>query len=106
MQFEYIVISTFSAHADSKSEPTPAKEEEPPKVESDPESDIELDLLDTVIEGDKDADSQEMGDDDKEPTEEDMDQAGDLRAKAAKSFSNGEFEGKQSQHKCLRRCKM
>lgn len=62
------------------------------KVDSDPESDIELELLDTVLESDE-ADAQEMGDEDKEPSEEDMDQAGDLRAKAAKAYSNGELEG-------------
>lgn len=63
------------------------------KTESDPESDIELELLDTVLEGDKDADSQEMGDDDKDPSEEEMDQSSDLRSKAAKAYSNQEFEG-------------
>lgn len=34
-----------------------------------------------------------MGDDSKEATEEEMDQAGDLRGKAAKSYSEGDFEG-------------
>jgi suppressor of tumorigenicity protein 13 len=63
------------------------------KEESDPESDVELELLDTVIEGDADADSQEMGDEGKEPTEEEMDQASDLRSKAAQAYSNQEFEG-------------
>lgn len=81
----------------------PTVEEEPPKpAESDPESDIELELLDTVIEGDE-ADAQEMGDEDKEPSEEDMDQAGDLRSKAAKAYSNGEFEGELETDQCSSR---
>lgn len=65
-------------------------------MESDPESDIELDLLDTLIQPDTE-ESQEMGDDTKEATEEEMDQAGDLRGKAAKSYSEGDFEGKPVQ---------
>jgi suppressor of tumorigenicity protein 13 len=50
-----------------------------------------LELLDTIIEPDFDP-SQEMGDDNKEASEEEMDQANDLRGKAAKAFSDGEFE--------------
>lgn len=78
--------ASASAKAEAKVEPEPEK-----PMESDPESDIELELLDTVLEGDE-ADAQEMGDEDKEPTEEDMDQASDLRGKAAKAYSNGEHE--------------
>lgn len=51
-----------------------------------------MDLLDTVIQPDTD-DPQEMGNDDKEATEEEIDQAGDLRGKAAKAYSEGNFEG-------------
>jgi suppressor of tumorigenicity protein 13 len=85
----------FSAKAEAKpgTTSTPQTEEEPMKEDSDPESEVELELLDTVIEGDTDADSQEMGDESKEPTEEEMDQAGELRSKAAKGYSNQEFEG-------------
>lgn len=35
-----------------------------------------------------------MGDDSKEATEEEMDQASDLRGKAAAAYSEGNFEGK------------
>lgn len=52
---------------------------------------MELDLLDTVVQPDMD-ESQEMGDDTKEATEEEMDQASDLRGKAAKAYSDGDFE--------------
>lgn len=47
--------------------------------------------MDTIIEPDTDP-SQEMGDDSKEATEEEMDQSNDLRSKAAKAFGDGEFE--------------
>jgi suppressor of tumorigenicity protein 13 len=47
--------------------------------------------MDTLVEADLDP-AQEMGDDSKEPTEEEMDQANDLRGKGAKAFSDGEFE--------------
>lgn len=88
-------MSTCSAKAEAKAETTftsPPPKSEEPKAESDPESDVELDLLDTVVQPDTD-ESQEMGDDSKEATEEEMDQAGDLRGKAAKSYSEGDFEG-------------
>lgn len=65
------------------------KDEEPP-AESD-ESEVELELMDTIIEGDSDP-SQEMGEENKEPTEEESDQADDFRGKAAKSYASGEFE--------------
>lgn len=88
--------STFSAKAEAKAEtfsaPPPPQPEEP-KEESDPESDIELDLLDTVLAPDTDP-SQEMGDDSKEATEDETDQASDLRGKAAKAYSEGDFEGR------------
>lgn len=50
-----------------------------------------MELLDTIIQPDND-DSQEMGDDTKEATEEEMDQASESRGKAAKAYSNGDFE--------------
>lgn len=52
-----------------------------------------MDLLDTVVSPDND-EAQEMGDDTKEATEEEMDQASELRGKAAKAYSEGDFEGK------------
>lgn len=66
-------------------------EEPEPEEDSEPESDIELDLLDTIIEGDIDQ-SQEMGEDEKMPTDEEVDQASEFRGKAAASYNNGEFE--------------
>lgn len=85
---------TCSAKAEAKAEtfttpPPPAAEA---SEESEQESDVELDLLDTVLQPDNDA-SQEMGDENKEATEEEMDQASELRGKAAKAYSNGDFEG-------------
>lgn len=47
--------------------------------------------MDTLVKPDEDA-SQEMGDENKEPTEEEMDQASELRGKAAAAFGDGEFE--------------
>jgi len=84
-------------HASSKAEAkaetftAPPFEPEEPKIESDPESDIELDLLDTVIAPDNEP-PQEMGDDTKEATEEEIDQASELRGKAAKAYSDGDFK--------------
>jgi len=66
-------------------------EEPEPEEASDPESDIELDLMDTIIEGDADP-SQEMGEDEKLPTDDEVDQASEFRGKAAASYSNGEYE--------------
>lgn len=60
-------------------------------MEDEQESDIELELMDTLVTPDTDP-SQEMGDDTKEPTEEETDQADELRGKAAAAFSNGDFE--------------
>ncbi|XP_070504337.1 hsc70-interacting protein 1-like [Chironomus tepperi] len=69
-----------------------AKMEEPkPEEDSEPESDIELDLMDTIIDGDTDP-SQEMGEDGKIPTDDEIDQASEFRGKAAASYSNKEYE--------------
>lgn len=95
-RLETSLLFFCSAKAEAKAETTftapPPKKEEPVE-ESDPESDIELELLDTIVQPDND-ESQEMGDDSKEATEEEMDQASELRGKAAKSYSEGDFEGK------------
>lgn len=64
---------------------------EPQAEESDPDSEVELDLMDTVIEGDSDP-AQEMGEDNKEATEEEIDQSDDFRGKGAAAYSNAEFE--------------
>uniref|UniRef100_U5EJ47 Putative hsc/hsp70-interacting protein n=1 Tax=Corethrella appendiculata TaxID=1370023 RepID=U5EJ47_9DIPT len=70
-----------------------AKAEEPetePIIESDPESDVELDN-EGVIEADPE-DSHEMGDKNKETTEEDMDQASDIRSRAAAAYSEKNYD--------------
>ncbi|XP_033241953.1 hsc70-interacting protein 1-like [Drosophila miranda] len=54
------------------------------------ESDVELDM-EGVIEPDLDP-AQPMGDSSKEPTEEEMDQAGDVRGEAAKAYGEQKFE--------------
>lgn len=88
-----IINLNFSAKAEATTTetPRPPPKQEEPEVEEDPDSDIELELMDTLVEPDTDA-SQEMGDDNKEATEEEMDQVNDMRIKAAKAFSDGEFE--------------
>lgn len=81
-----------SAEAKSETFTAPPSAPEPtPKVDSDPESDVELELLDTVVQPDNE-EPQEMGDETKEATEDEMDQASDLRGKAAKAYSDGDFE--------------
>ncbi|KAH8387653.1 hypothetical protein KR093_008545 [Drosophila rubida] len=57
---------------------------------SEPESDIELDM-EGVIEADKEP-AQPMGDSAKEPTDEEIDQAGDLRSQAAAAYSEQKFD--------------
>ncbi|EDV92149.1 hsc70-interacting protein 1 [Drosophila grimshawi] len=57
---------------------------------SEPESDVELDM-EGVIEADSDP-AQPMGDSGKTPTEEEIDQAGDLRAQAAGAYSEQKFD--------------
>lgn len=56
-----------------------------------------MDLLDTIVEPDN-SESQEMGDESKEATEEEMDQSSELRGKAAQAYSEGNFEGKIYYH--------
>lgn len=84
----------FSPKAETKPEASSPKTAEPAKEEKkepEDESDVELDLMDTLVAPDEDP-SQEMGDENKEPTEEEMDQASELRGKATKAFGDGEFE--------------
>ncbi|XP_055389808.1 putative protein FAM10A4 [Condylostylus longicornis] len=76
-----------------KPSPTSKAPDSEPKVEeedSEKESDVELDM-DGVIEPDTD-DPQEMGDKNKEVTEEEIDQASDLRSQAASAYSEQKFE--------------
>ncbi|XP_044727106.1 putative protein FAM10A4 [Chrysoperla carnea] len=67
----------------------PAMEEE--KNDSDPESDLELDM-EGVVEPDKLDDSQFMGDINAEPSEENLEKADEKRSEAMKEFSEGHFE--------------
>lgn len=80
---------------DVKSKPRPMEsesdsEEVVPEVETESESDLELDM-EGVIEGDSEED-QPMGDSSKTPTEEETDQASDLRSQAAAAFSDQKFQ--------------
>lgn len=71
--------------------PQPKTEPEPtPEAQESEESDIEIDN-EGVVEPDNE-EPQAMGDEAKEPTEEEMDQAGELRSKAAAAFSERNFE--------------
>uniref|UniRef100_A0A0A1XI49 Hsc70-interacting protein 2 n=2 Tax=Zeugodacus cucurbitae TaxID=28588 RepID=A0A0A1XI49_ZEUCU len=64
--------------------------EESELEDSDPESEVELDL-EGVIEADTDAE-QPMGDTNKTPTEEEIDQASDLRSQASAAYAEQKFE--------------
>lgn len=65
-------------------------EEEPEKEDSDPESDVELNM-EGCVEPDNDPE-QPMGDASKEPSEEDEDKANELRSKAAEAYSEQNYE--------------
>lgn len=82
------LLFNLSAQADAKNEANagPAQPEEPEE-----ESDVELDN-EGVVEPDTDP-SQEMGETNKEPSEDEMDQANEIRGKANAVFSDGDFEG-------------
>lgn len=71
-------------------EEKPSPEEPKPESEEEPESDIELDMS-GVIEGDTD-DPQPMGDAEKVPTEEEIDEASGFRSKAAAAFSEQKYQ--------------
>ncbi|XP_019561715.3 hsc70-interacting protein 1 [Aedes albopictus] len=66
------------------------KEPEEKKEESDPESDVELDM-EGCVEPDNEPE-QPMGDASKEPSEDDIDKANELRSKAAAAYSEQNFE--------------
>lgn len=68
-----------------ESEPEPVKKED-----SEPESDVELDN-EGCVEPDNEPE-QPMGDAEKEPSEEELDQANDLRSKAAAAYSEQNYE--------------
>ncbi|KFB36979.1 AGAP009119-PA-like protein [Anopheles sinensis] len=80
--------SNSSASAEAKT--TTKEEEAPPVVESDPESDLELDN-EGCVEPDTEPD-QPMGDASKEPSEEEFDQANDLRSQAAAAYSEQKYD--------------
>uniref|UniRef100_A0A182Q3Z0 STI1 domain-containing protein n=1 Tax=Anopheles farauti TaxID=69004 RepID=A0A182Q3Z0_9DIPT len=76
---------------DATSTEAPRKEAEEPKVvESDPESDLELDD-EGCVQPDTEPD-QPMGDASKEPTEEEFDQANDYRSQAAAAYSEQKYD--------------
>ncbi|EDX01266.2 hsc70-interacting protein 1 [Drosophila yakuba] len=78
-----------SGAADSADANAPVDSEDEESL-SDPESDVELDM-EGVIEADHDP-AQPMGDSNKEPTEEEVDQASDLRAQAASAYGQQKFD--------------
>ncbi|CAG9797000.1 unnamed protein product [Chironomus riparius] len=83
--------ANFQHNAGAKTEAKEEKEFETKMEDPEPESDIELELLDTIIEGDADP-LQEMGEDEKMPTDDEVDQASEFRGKGAASYSDGEYE--------------
>lgn len=88
-----MLYNYFSAQAQAKADAKAASGTGPtiddPAEESE-ESDVELDN-EGVVSPDNDP-PQEMGDSAKEPTEEEMDSAGDLRSKAAGAYSEQKYE--------------
>lgn len=83
VKINFFLFKLFSA---------PPKQETPvePVVESDPESDVDIDN-EGCVEPDTDA-PQPMGDSSKEPTDEERDQAGDLRSEAARHYSEQQYQ--------------
>ncbi|XP_035905416.1 hsc70-interacting protein 1-like [Anopheles stephensi] len=69
---------------------TESQKEEPKAAESDPESDLELDN-EGCVEPDSEP-NQPMGDASKEPTEEEFDQANDLRSQAAAAYGEQKYD--------------
>lgn len=80
---------TKTTTGDAPSTEAPQKEE-PKMVESDPESDLELDN-EGCVEPDTEP-HQPMGDAAKEPTEEEFDQANDLRSQAAAAYGEQKYD--------------
>ncbi|XP_063701415.1 hsc70-interacting protein-like [Culicoides brevitarsis] len=82
--------SQKSAHAEASFTSTKAPEPEPEvESEEEPESDLELDNEGCV---EPDSEQPEMGDESKEPTEEDEDKASEFRGKAAGAYSEQKFD--------------
>lgn len=82
---------TFDFNATKSNSEEPKAEEEPEKKEdSEPESDLELDT-EGCVEPDNEPE-QPMGDASKEPSEEDIDKANELRSKAAAAYSEQNYE--------------
>uniref|UniRef100_A0A7G3AMS2 Putative hsp70-interacting protein hip/transient component of progesterone receptor complex n=1 Tax=Lutzomyia longipalpis TaxID=7200 RepID=A0A7G3AMS2_LUTLO len=85
--------ANFGAEAPPQPQPQPtAKPETPPPAEeeSEPESDVEIDR-EGCVDPDKD-EPQEMGDSGKEPTDEEVDKAGECRSQAAAAYSEQKYE--------------
>ncbi|XP_072938537.1 putative protein FAM10A4 isoform X2 [Epargyreus clarus] len=82
----------FTAAGDANAEPKPMDPAQSSSdEESEPESDVELDM-EGVIEGIALEGPQEMGDPDKEPTDEERDQSDEKRSEAMMAFSEQEFD--------------
>lgn len=75
----------FKTEGESKKEKEPEKKED-----SEPESDVELDT-EGCVEPDNDPE-QPMGDASKEPSEDDIDKANDLRSQATSAYSEQNYE--------------
>lgn len=85
------IFSPEPTNIEVDSEPDSFSDSEPEKVESEPESDIDIDR-EGCVEPDVLDDAQKMGDPTKEPTEEEQDQASDIRSKAATAYSEQNFD--------------
>ncbi|XP_055913830.1 hsc70-interacting protein 1-like [Eupeodes corollae] len=93
-EFKFPGACPFSASAPKPDQPkedeTKQYEHVDEDMESESESELELDM-DGVIEPDNEP-SQAMGDEDKEPTEDEISQASEFRGQAAAAFSEGQFQ--------------
>lgn len=85
------IFSPQPTAADVDSEPDSFSESETEKVESEPESDIDIDR-EGCVEPDELSDAQKMGDITKIPTEEEQDQASDIRPKANSAYSEQNYD--------------
>lgn len=83
--------ANFGPDDNTEQKPQPTNvETEPPKPESDPESDVDID--DTgCVEPDNDPE-QPMGDANKVPTEDELEKAGEFRSQAAAHYSEQRYE--------------
>ncbi|CAK1600994.1 unnamed protein product [Parnassius mnemosyne] len=81
----------FTASGDGATNENQAAENDSSEEESEPESDVELNM-EGVIEGDPIDNDQIMGDQTKEPTDEDRDLSDEKRTEAMKAFAEQQYE--------------